>query len=140
MNVCELRKIILIGMRFDLGEDGQPLLDGDGLPYKPVDHPVEMRFAFWIPAAAPHQRCAGTTETICARPFELQALKDGAIVEHCQWFKFPKQPDVEEMRRRMMPVWEGLTADALGFLPNDAPLDLKPKFAIQFTAVEAPHG
>ena len=133
MNTLELRKIVLIGCRFDCPE-GAPLLDRDGLPADPRKHPVILRIVFWIPAKQPHRRCAGTTEVINALPFEVQALRDGAIVEHVQDFEFPEQPSVAEMRRRLMPVWEGLTLEALGFVPNGAPLDDKPKLAMQFTA------
>lgn len=134
MNPLELRKIIVIGMRADCPE-GAPLLDRDGLPATALKTAVVIRVAFWIPAKRPYQRCAGDTQTICARPFELQALKDGAIEEVVEDFAFPEQPSVDEMRRRLMPVWEGLTAERLGVLPNGAPEDHKPKLAIQFTAV-----
>lgn len=134
MNPLELRKIILIGYRFDC-PDGAPLLDRDGLPIDPRKHPVKMRVAFWIPTKPPYQRGSGYTQVIEARPFEIQALKDGAIEEHVQEFTFEEQPSLDVMRARLMPVWEALTVESLGVLPNAAPVDLKPKLAVQFSAL-----
>jgi hypothetical protein len=136
----ELRKIIQVGYRFE-NPDSPPVLDAQGLPATPVTQPYTATIAFWIPGKAPFQRCAGETKVFEAREFERQALRDGAIVEHLQEFTFPVQPSVEEMRRRLMPVWEALTQDRLGFVPNQAPVDLKPKLAMQFTAVcQQPRG
>lgn len=134
MNPLELRKIIVVGTRFDC-PDGAPLLGADGLPASPLKHPIKMRVVFWVPVKPPFQRGDGRTQTICARPFEIQALKDGAIEEVVEDFTFPEQPSIEEMRRRLMPVWEGLAVDSLGVLPNGAPRDDKPNLAVQFAAV-----
>lgn len=61
MNPLELRKILLVGYAFD-APAGAPLLDRDGLPIAPRQHPIRMRFAFWIPQRAPFQRRGvGTT-------------------------------------------------------------------------------
>lgn len=134
MNTLELRKIVVVGYRFDC-PDGAPLLGADGLPIDPRKHPIKIRVAFWVPAKPPFQRCAGATAVIDARTFEVQALRDGAMEEVVEEFTFPEQPSVEEMRRRLMPVWEGLTVESLGIVPNGAPQDHKPKPVIQFTAV-----
>lgn len=134
MNTLELRKIIVIGMRADCPE-GAPLVDRDGLPASPMKTACVMRVAFWVPMKPPFQRCAGGSEVINAYPHELQAIKDGAIEEVVTELNFEEQPSLDEMRRRLMPVWEGLTVESLGVLPNGAPEDHKPKLAMQFTAV-----
>lgn len=135
MNPLELRKIILIGYSVDADA---PVLNRDGLPATLLERPMRIRFAFWVPAPRPYKRCAGHTETIGARPLELQALRDGAIEESIHEFDFPAQPSLDEMRRRLMPVWEALALDSLGFVPNGAPQDRKPKLTLQFTAVNQP--
>jgi hypothetical protein len=132
MNPLELRKVIVVGAS---AAGSVALVDRDGLPADPLKSPMVLRVAFWVPARPPHRRCAGATEVIDAKPFELQALKDGAIVEQVHELEFPEQPTVDEMRRRLMPVWEGLTVDSLGVLPNGAPEDHATKPFIQFTAV-----
>lgn len=136
MNPLELRKIIVIGS--DAPADFT-VLAANGLPASALKRPVTLRVAFWLPKPKPYQRtAAGTTQVLDARPFEIQALKDGAIEEHVQDFTFPEQPSLDEMRRRLMPVWEGLTVESLGVLPNGAPEDHAPKLKIQFTAVNQP--
>jgi hypothetical protein len=127
MNTLELRKIVQVGS----SEGPIAALVGSANP----GGPVTLRFAFWLPARRPYQRCAGDTVVPNVFDFEAQALRDGAIVEHVQEFTFPEQPSLDEMRRRLVPVWEGLTVDSLGVLPNGAPQDNKPKLAVQFTAI-----
>lgn len=68
-------------------------------------------------------------------PFELQALRDGAIAEQIQDFTFPRQPSLEEMRAHLMPHWERRTLASLGYLPNAAPQDHTTKPVIQFESV-----
>ena len=53
--LLEFRKILVVGYTFDTPE-GAPLLDGDGLPLAPVQHPIRFRVAFWIPQAPPFRR------------------------------------------------------------------------------------
>src|ERR1700744_1081666 len=114
MNPLELRKIIGIGS--DAPAESA-LLGRDGMPLRPLKRPVTLRVAFWIPMPPPYQRTAGESQVLEAMPFEIQALQDGAIEEHVQDFPFPEQPSLDEMRRRLMPVWEGLTAANLGAAP-----------------------
>jgi hypothetical protein len=131
MNPLELRKIILVGSsEGPIAALAWTATGAAGV----AGHPVTLRIAFWLPAPRPYKRCAGSTEVPSPFDFEVQALKDGAIIEHVQEFEFPEQPSFEEMRRRLMPVWEGLTVESLGVLPNGAPEDHAPKFQIQFTA------
>lgn len=132
MSPLELRKIVVIGIAF-VAPDGAPLLDGDGLPADPLKHPVKIRVAFWVPQKQPFQRCSGATSVaVGALPFEVQALKDGAIVEQVQDFAFPRQPSIEEMRRALMPHWERLTLASLGVVPNAPKVDKAPKLGVLF--------
>jgi len=131
----EYRKIILIGYFVDAPK-GPPLLNREGLPASQHEQPGRLKIAFWIPGKFPFQRCAGATEVVNVFPFEKQALRDGAIFEHVQEFPFERMPTIEEMRCRLMPVWEALVVQHLGHLPNAPPRDMKPKLSIQFTAVE----
>src|ERR1700744_3996624 len=132
MNPLELRKIIGIGS--DAPAESA-LLGRDGMPLRPVKRAVTMRVAFWIPMPAPYQRTAGESQVLETMPFEIQALKEGAIEEHVQDFTFPKQPSKDEMLRRLMPVWEGLTAANLDAAPNGAPVARDTKQALQFSAI-----
>lgn len=135
MNPLELRKIVQVGYRFD--NDGlPPLLDANGLPAKLQEARWWGTFAFWIPAPKPFQRCSGATKVVDARPFEVQALKDGAIIEHVQEFEFPKQPELTALRGILLPVWDALTAHSLGFVPNAPPIDRSEKMTIEFTPVK----
>lgn len=134
MNPLELRKIIQVGYRF-AQPDSPPLLAANGLPASPVDVPYAASIVFWVPAKPPFQRCDGKTLVFDPRPFELEALREGAIVEHAQDFTFPRQPSDAEMIFRLRAVWEALTLDSLGVLPNGAPEDRTTKPTIQFTAV-----
>ena len=132
MNPLELRKIVLIGFNVD-APDGPPLLGADGLPALLQPGEMTMRVAFWIPMPRPFKRSPGKSEVIDARSFELQALRDGAIEEHVQEFIFEKQPTLEEARARLMPVWEGLTAQSLGQRPNGVPVDRSGRLSLQFS-------
>jgi hypothetical protein len=134
VNPFEFRKIIQVGYRFDQ-PDSPPLLAANGLPSTPVEVEYTASIVFWVPARPPFQRCEGKSVVFDARPFELAALRDGAIVEHAQDFTFPKQPSDAEMRFRLKAVWDALVVDSLGVLPNGAPEDHKTKPSIQFTAV-----
>ncbi len=136
MNPLELRKILLIGYRFDF-DGNKPLLDARGMPTEPVSSKWWGTFAFWIPARSPFQRCDGETKATQALPHERQALRDGAIIEHVQEFEFAQQPGFEEMRARMMAVWEVLTEQELGFVPNAAPRDSSERLVIQYAPVVA---
>ncbi|HKY40763.1 MAG TPA: hypothetical protein VJN18_32735 [Polyangiaceae bacterium] len=69
------------------------------------------------------------------RPFELEALRDGAIVEQVQDFTFPRWPSLEEQRRLLMPHWEQRTLASLGYLPHRAPEDHQPKPTIIYESV-----
>lgn len=134
MNPLEIRKIVQVGYRFDRPETA-PVLDARGLPVTAVETPYTVTIAFWIPAKKPYARCAGDSKVIDMYPHERQALKDGAIFEHVQDFTFPRQPSIEELRRAFMPVWEALTLDSLGYLPNAPPQDHSGKTSIQFTPI-----
>jgi hypothetical protein len=134
VKTLEFRKIIQVGYRF-AKPVCPPVLDAKGLPSTPVEQEYIASIVFWIPAKPPYQRCDGKTVVFDPRPHEVQALRDGALLEHAQDFTFPRQPTVDEMARRLMPVWEALTKDSLGFLPNGAPEDHTTKSTIQFTAV-----
>ncbi len=52
MEVSSLRKLVLVGYAFD-APTGAPLLNSDGMPHAPLDCPVRMRIAFWIPQKEP---------------------------------------------------------------------------------------
>lgn len=134
MNPLEVRKIIQVGYRF-AQPDSPPVLDAQGLPATPVDVPYTASIVFWVPAKPPFKRTAGKTAVFDPRPFELAALRDGAIVEHAQDFTFPRQPPNAEMAFRLKVVWDALVLDSLGVLPNGAPEDHKTKPTIQFTAI-----
>ncbi len=139
MNPLELRKIVQVGYSFIQPDGaGKPILDKDGLPAEAVQSAYTVTIAFWIPAPKPFKRCAGETKVVGAFPHELQALKDGAIFEHLQDFTFPFQPTVEQMRATFMPIWDALTADSIGFRPNNVPVDKSEKMAYEFTAVRQP--
>lgn len=131
MNPLELRKIVIVAYAFD-APDGAPVLDAQGLPLAPVECPVKFRVAFWVPAKQPFQRCDGATVVGDARPFEIQALKDGAIVEELQDFTFPRQPTMPELVKHLMPHWEKRTVSRLGVLPNAPPVDTDPKPRIEW--------
>jgi hypothetical protein len=132
MNPLTLRKLILIGIE---STGTAPLLNSQGMPATPLDRPVKMRIAMWIPQPTPFQRCEGTTAVPGAMPHELQALRDGAIVEEIFDFNYPKQPTLDTLRRELLPIWEKRTLEVLGFVPNDAPIDRDPKPEIRFSAV-----
>lgn len=184
----ELRKILLIGYAFD-APDGAVMLHGDGLPMRPVECPIRLRIAFWVPQPEPfrrrdvgtfqdylkhvvrernvaagvfvdldkepsatvaeyiqrhalHDHLMSTGEqlhsyTLVASPtaYELQALRDGVIAEQIQDCTFPKQPTMEQLRAALMPHWEQRTVASLGYLPNGAPQDHKPKPVIIYESV-----
>lgn len=134
MNPLELRKVILRHMVFD-APDGAPLLDAQGYPVNPVDHPTVLTVIFWVPQKAPFRRCAGDTQALDARPFELQALADGAIAETVVEVRCPRMPADTELSGLLIPIWEELTVKALGYLPNKPPEDHDPKHAVQFVAI-----
>lgn len=134
MHPLELRKVIQVGYRF-ARPDGPPLLAANGLPVDSVDREYTASIVFWVPAKPPFQRCEGKSVVFDARPFELDALRAGAIVEHAQDFTFPRQPSDAEMAFRLKAVWDALALDSLGVLPNGAPEDHTTKPTIQFTAV-----
>lgn len=134
MNPFEFRKIILYGYSFD-APVGAPLLDGDGLPVKPLEHPVCFSAALWIPQRMPYQRGPRQSKTHAPQPFELDALEAGVIKEELMDFTFPRQPSPAEFARFLMPYWERLTVKALGHLPNKPPEDKDPKPRLVFEAV-----
>ncbi len=134
MNPLELRKIILREMVYDAPE-GAPLLDAQGYPVKPGNYPVRITTVFWVPQAKPFRRTAGETIVLDPRPFEVQALADGAISEFVVDVYAPRVPEQHELPGLLMPIWEKLTVAALGYLPNKPPQDDDPKFAIRFEAV-----
>lgn len=137
MNPLELRKIIQIGYRFEQSE-AAPILDARGAPLELVKQRYWATFAFWLPAPRPFRRSDGRSKVPDAKPFELQALRDGAIVEHVQEFEFPKQPPDWLLTKGMMHVWEGLTADSLGMPFNGVPVDTTTRPTFQFKDVTKP--
>jgi len=80
------------------------------------------------------EKPAGYTLVADARPFELQALRDGAIEEQIQDFTFPRQPSLDELRAHLMPHWEQRTLASLGYLPSRPPQDHDPKPLLQFAS------
>ncbi len=184
----EIRKILIVGYAFDAPE-GAVMLHGDGLPMRPVECPIRMRIAFWVPQPEPFQRrevgtfqdylkhvvrernaAAGvfvdldseqpstaseyakrhhldehlltTTDHLHAftfvaspTPYELQALRDGVIVEQIQDCTFARQPSVPELRKLLMPHWEQRVVASLGYLPNRAPEDHAPKPTIIYESI-----
>jgi hypothetical protein len=76
------------------------------------------------------------TMVAAATPQELQALRDGVLEEQVQDFTFPRQPSLEQMRSLLMPHWEQRVNAALGHVPNQAPIDLKPKPTLIYTPVQ----
>jgi hypothetical protein len=118
----EFRKIILIGNQVDINN---------------VTDPFRLRVAFWIPAAKPFRRTAGITLVFDALPFECQALKGGAIVEVVREYRFAEPLTLDEMAQYFMPIWEQMTKQSLGFLPNmnRVPVDENTAPRIQFSAV-----
>lgn len=152
MKTFELRKIVVVGCRFD-APDGAPLLDSDGLPVSPLRHPMIFRVAFWIPQLPPYQRrgirknpnppprdalqdpLEGYTIVNDVLGFELTALNDGAILEEVYDFNYSKQPSVEQLRKDLMPIWEKRTFETLGSLPNRPPIDKDIKPSVEFTAI-----
>ena len=149
--VVEFRKIVVVGCRFD-APDGAPLLDRDGLPASPLEYPVVLRVAMWIPQKQPFQRrgirknpsppsrnelqdpLEGYTIVNDALGFELQALNDGALLEEVYDFNYPKQPSVEQLRKDLMPIWEKRTLETLGVV-NAPPVDKIPNPTLEFVAV-----
>jgi hypothetical protein len=91
VKTLEYRKIIQVGYRF-AQPDSPPVLDAKGLPSTPVEQEYVASIVFWIPAKQPFQRSEGKTVVFDPRPFELEALRDGALLEHAQDFTFPRQP------------------------------------------------
>jgi hypothetical protein len=152
MNPFEFRKTILIGLAF-AAPDLPPLIGADGLPLTPIPGQVVVRVAFWIPQAQPYQRrgvrihpnatvsdrlsdpLEGCTLVWDTKPFELQAMRDGALVEEIYDFQYPQQPTIEQLRNDVHPIWEKRTLETLGYLPNGAPIDRDPKLGVIFTAV-----
>jgi len=142
MNPLELRKIILVGYRCE--QPDVVVLDSRGMLVERTKAPWSATFAFWIPAPQPHKRCSGFTRVEQPAKHELEALRDGAIIEHVQEFTFPEgEPERELLKRGLLGIWEGLTADSLGLEFNNIPLDGSTKPIFQFTSVtkeKAPDG
>jgi hypothetical protein len=136
MNPLELRKIIIVGYRYADAPEGSSLLRADGSALTQLDKALTLEVCFWIPAPKPYKRGPGHTVVVGAMPHETQALRDGAIEELVVPLPFPCWPDYDTQVRRLMPVWEGLTKQSLGFLPNAPPRDRTTKPALQFTATE----
>ena len=153
MNPLELRKIIGVGVRY-IRKDGGIVLHGpDGEPLLPDDLPRTWRVVFWIPQKPPFQRrgvevnpnppppgefqhpLEGYTLVHDVRPFELEALRAGAIREEVIDFNYDKRQPFEQLRKDFLPHWEKLTLEALGYLPNEPPKDLSRKFEVLFTPV-----
>lgn len=152
MNPLELRKTILVGLQFASSET-PPLIDPDGLPVVPIAGNVVARVVLWVPQKAPYQRRgvavspgADVRDKLCdplegftlvhdVRPFELQALKDGAIAEEVYDFQYPRQPTIAELRSDVHPAWEKRTLETIGYLPNRPPIDNDPKLGVLFTSV-----
>jgi hypothetical protein len=126
VNPFELRKVIIVGCRFD-APDGAPMLDRDGLPLKMQQCPMHFQVAFWVPAKrGAYVRTDGATKVVDARPFEVAALRDGAIVEQVIEVTFDRQPTQAELRHCLVPIWEELTVQRGGYI-NGVPLDNDPK-------------
>jgi hypothetical protein len=126
VNPLELRKVLIVGCRFD-APDGAPMLDKDGLPLGLLDCPMHYQIAFWIPAPrGKFKRTDGATKAKGAYPWEVQALRDGAIVEQVIEVTFDRQPTPDEMRRCLVPIWEELTVQRGGYI-NGVPIDKDPK-------------
>lgn len=134
MNPLELRKIIQIGYRFDKPNEAV-LLASNGRNVVPVTTRYWGTFAFWLPAPKPFQRCAGETKVVGAFKHELEALRDGAIIEHVQEFEFEQEPTMPELARVLMKVWEGLAADSLGVPISNVPIDTTTRPTIVITDV-----
>lgn len=133
MNPLELRKIIQIGYRFDQLE-AAPLLGADGRNLEPVSQRYWGTFAFWVPAPQPFKRGKGVTMVPTVLPHELQALRDGAIIEHVQEFEFPKEPPAWLLKQGLMKVWEALAVHSIGVFQG-APQDHTTKPIFQFESV-----
>lgn len=134
MNPLELRKVVLVGLVFD-APDGAPLLDSQGYPVKPVEHPTRITCALWVPQPQPFRRGPRESCVVAIRDFELDALADGAIKEEVVEVRCDRMPHDYELAGLFMPIWEELTVKALGFLPNQPPQDGDPKPVVQFAAV-----
>lgn len=136
MNPLELRKIVQIGYRFEQPVGAAPvILGGDGRNLEPAQQRYWGTYAFWLPAPKPFQRCAGETKVVGAFKHELEALRDGAIVEHVQEFEFESEPTIPEMARRLLPVWEALATENLGVPISNVPIDTTTRPTIVLTDV-----
>lgn len=156
MNPIEFRKVILVGLQY--ARPHGPYLSGpDGLPLRPIEGSVVARIVFWVPQKPPYQRrgitpvhldptpkerlqdpLEGYTLVANVFPHELQALRDGALVEEVYDFQYPRKPSNEQLRKDTTPIWEKRCRETLGFVPNGAPLDDDPRFTILFTGVAVP--
>lgn len=134
----KFRKIVMVGLMPDLPDVN--LRDAKGVPLVlPAVFPVKVRAAFWIPQRPPYRRSEGRTEVADVKPFEREALRAGVLAEEVHEFQFPEMPSVEEIRRRLLPVWEGLVRATVGAL-RDVPIDLKPNPSLILGVAAAPAG
>ena len=134
MNPLELRKVVLVGLVFD-APDGAPLLDAQGYPVKPVEHPTRITCALWVPQRPPFQRGPRESCVLEIRDFELDALAAGAIKEEVAEVRCDRMPHDYELAGLFLPIWEERTLLALGYLPNKPPQDDDPKPTVMFEAV-----
>lgn len=106
----------------------------------PESYPVRLRVVFWIPSREPFAAHSGQSEVSDVQPFERAYLRGGAVVEHAMWLEFESSPTPAEMRRRLMPVWEGLAQAELGVVPRGVPTGQQvAPLTFGLTGVEADH-
>lgn len=114
-----------------------------GLAPALTDEDAKLTSAAYVRKHGLHEHLMQTAEqlhayTMVAAPtmYELQALRDGVIVEQVQDFTFPRQPSLPDLRRLLWPHWEQRVHAAIGSVPLLPPKDFAPKPTILYTPVQ----